>query len=367
MDNKRNGAIDLLKFLFGLMVVFYHGRKFVGSERMLFGAGFIAVEFFFLVSGYLMAAKAYSVSKKENLLPGKETSDYILKKVKTLFPHVLFAYILSLAVHFLITSDLVAFTKKAVFTVWEPFMLWMSGLGTNEIQINAQAWYISAMLLAMLVLYPIMIKKFDLFTRVIAPIAAIFIFGWISHEYGTLNHYRGWSGILYSGNLRAFAVLSLGAVCWQATQWLIRIPFTKLGRGMLSLVEVTCYLLVVVGANLHSHKALSFVMVAFLAVGITITFSKKSLTGTCFDKKICYWLGNFSLTVYLQHIMIRKYFEKNDLGLSYHKELLIFIGIVLVWSLIAHFLMQGIQKLSAIIWKKVKPALVESNEVPVNE
>ena len=62
MYNKRNGAIDLLKFLFSLMIVIYHGRLFANAENPLFRAGKIGVEFFFIVSGYLMAAKAEKVS-----------------------------------------------------------------------------------------------------------------------------------------------------------------------------------------------------------------------------------------------------------------------------------------------------------------
>ena len=362
MNNKRNGAIDLLKFLFGIMIVFYHGRIFSESERMIFGAGYIAVEFFFLVSGYLMTAKAYSVSKRENILTGKETTDFILKKVKTMLPHILFAYVVCVIVQFCITSNPLKFTKLVVHTVWEPLMLWMSGVGTNDLQINAQTWYISAMLLSMLVMYPIMIRKFDLFTHVVAPAAAIFLFGWIAQKHGSLNHYRGWAGITYSGNLRAIANLSLGSVCWVFAQKLQDVQFSKLGRTVLTIAEVSCYLLVVIGANYPDEKMMGFVMAALLAVGITITFSKTSYLNSCFDCTICYWLGNFSLTIYLNHIIIRKIFQKYDLGLSYKKELIIFIGVVLVWSLIAHFIMMVLLKQGSKLGTKLKIALIETEE-----
>ena len=251
---RRNGEIDLLKFLFGMMIVFYHGRIFCDPERVLFGAGFIGGEFFFLVSGYLMAEKAKHVSQKENLPSGKETADFILKKVKMLMPHVLFAYVVGVIVHCALTSNLEGSIRRLVYTVWEPFMLWTSGLGNYDLQINAQTWYISAMLLSMLVLYPIMIRNFDLFTRVIAPATAIFLFGWMAKEYGTLNHYRIWSGIAYSGILRAIAALSLGCVCWEVSQRVKCTHFTKAGRLRLSAVEVASYLLVAVGANFEKQR-----------------------------------------------------------------------------------------------------------------
>ena len=77
-------------------------------------------------------------------------------------------------------------------------------------------------------------------------------------------------------------------------------------------------------------------MVVPLAIGITITFSKMSLTGTCFDRKICYWLGNFSLTLYLNHITIRKMVQKMNFGLSHMQTWLVFVFAALVWSLVAH-------------------------------
>lgn len=362
MEKHRNGAIDLLKFLFGFMIVFYHGRIFSESGRVLFGAGFIAVEFFFLVSGYLMTAKAYRVSQKENILAGKETSDFILKKAKTLLPHLLFIYITYALLLFYLSPDTKSVANIVFLSIWEPLMLWMSGLGTMNATINAQTWYISAMLLSMLILYPILIRKFDLFTRVIAPAAAIFLLGWIAQEYGTLNHYRIWTGIAYSGLFRAIALLCLGSVCWVAAQKLQTIHFTKVGSTLLCLIEILCYLLVVIGANFPSQKRLAFIMVALLAIGVTITFSKTSLIDRWFDRKICYWLGNFSLTVYLNHIIIRKFFQKKVSGLSYIQELLLFIVVVFVWSLIAHFLMRGLQKVGKKATAKLKSWFLEPEE-----
>ncbi len=57
-DKKRNGTIDCMKFIFAIVVVIYHGSHFLGETRMAFHGGFIAVEFFFLVSGYLLTLKA---------------------------------------------------------------------------------------------------------------------------------------------------------------------------------------------------------------------------------------------------------------------------------------------------------------------
>lgn len=47
---KRNGMIDFMRFVFCILIVLEHSELFRG--RML--AGYIGVEFFFIVSGWLL-------------------------------------------------------------------------------------------------------------------------------------------------------------------------------------------------------------------------------------------------------------------------------------------------------------------------
>lgn len=54
MKNK-NYFIQLLKFIFSIIIVFYHARFFCKSEEnAIFRFGYIGVNFYFIVSGYLL-------------------------------------------------------------------------------------------------------------------------------------------------------------------------------------------------------------------------------------------------------------------------------------------------------------------------
>ncbi len=46
----RNGLIELYRFLFAMWVVWYHG--FFAFKNQFFNHGYIAVEFFFILSGF---------------------------------------------------------------------------------------------------------------------------------------------------------------------------------------------------------------------------------------------------------------------------------------------------------------------------
>ncbi len=60
MANQRNGEIDIFRFVFATIIVFMHfGLGF--PKINLFPSGRIGVEFYFIVTGYLMA---YSSEKR---------------------------------------------------------------------------------------------------------------------------------------------------------------------------------------------------------------------------------------------------------------------------------------------------------------
>ena len=77
MNNKEirhNGTIALWKFIYCIMIIIYHTSLHIELEGKIdFKYGAIGVEFFFLVSGYLLGKKAlnYKNLEKQNL--GEET------------------------------------------------------------------------------------------------------------------------------------------------------------------------------------------------------------------------------------------------------------------------------------------------------
>ena len=96
MTKKRNGEIDLLRFIFSSMIVIHHYNASFNFN--ILENGYIAVEFFFLLSGYLMAQSAYKITSKKDKLESSEIADstwsFIIKKVKAFYPYYAFAVIL---------------------------------------------------------------------------------------------------------------------------------------------------------------------------------------------------------------------------------------------------------------------------------
>ena len=84
-SNRKNNEVELLRFLFASLVVLRHTRVVWSNEPSYpyFVKAAFAVEFFFLLSGYLMMA---SVEKRNMKYPaisriGSETVGFLKKKV----------------------------------------------------------------------------------------------------------------------------------------------------------------------------------------------------------------------------------------------------------------------------------------------
>ena len=83
MKKKRNGRIDFLRFVFALIIVLHHTRYLLGYEHTIFIGGSLGVEFFFLVSGYLLVATVERVAEQNHLAGslGTETLIFLQRKV----------------------------------------------------------------------------------------------------------------------------------------------------------------------------------------------------------------------------------------------------------------------------------------------
>ena len=297
---KRNGSIDFWKFVFSLVIAGFHSIYFARGEKFFFYDGANMVEFFFLVSGFLMAA---SVMKQDSqgAAAWKSTWRFLFHKIKGMFP----AYYVAWAVAFVIKNaaggflPLALICKHGILSIWELFFLRMAGF--NDWNANGATWYISAMLWVMLLLLPFFFKNKDFFLHITAPVLAIGILGYLYASTRVLRGNTDWTGICFKGLLRAAGVLCTGCVCYLACQKLKELTLTAFSKILLSIVEIGGYLFALFWTFGHDSSRMEFVILVLFAVSVTISFSHQGILAPVFDNRAAYWLGSFSFPLFLAH------------------------------------------------------------------
>ena len=299
--NKRqkNGEIEFFRFLFSIIIVLHHSRYLIGDKNCPFLGGALAVEFFFILSGCLMAQSIEKERIKHNdTYIGRDTFCFIKRKVKGFFPQILFAWGTAFAVTTVASNRPWKETVNAFINgFWELTVIKMFGISTGD-SVNGVVWYISSMLLCMFFLYPL-IKKFpDIMYNIAIPLIVLLGYGWLCQMYGSP---RG-GPETYKVDIRALAGICTGIISFQIAIKLRYIRLNNMGKAFLSAIKWGCYGSSVVYMHMVYATKQDYFYILLIAIAVAISFSQQGIESGIFQKNSIIWLGRFSLYLYLTHV-----------------------------------------------------------------
>nr|HPK17136.1 acyltransferase family protein [Clostridia bacterium] len=128
MTKKYNPEIDVWKFVFSIVIFLFHSYKlkFTGGDALL-GKGYLAVEFFYLVSGYFMAASVKRLEDKSGAKPaalGSETVKFIERKISRIYLPYINAFVIAFfVIQYTLSSGARQIVKSLTLSFNEIFML----------------------------------------------------------------------------------------------------------------------------------------------------------------------------------------------------------------------------------------------------
>ena len=298
-QKKKNGEIELFRLVFCLAVMCTHLSSFF--KMGLFQRGAFAVEFFFLVSGFFMAKSAEHAQS----VSFDDTISFLVRKVKGFFPYYVVAVIIHLVVFRIIIchtslNDLLA---GAAQLIPEALFLQMGGFATESIINIPAVWYLSAMLLSMLVLYPLAVK-FKNSYGVICLVLAIFAIGYLVRIHnGSIVVFRTDDcGLLYDGMLRGLCETALGAVCYQFSRYITKKTYSSMQKLLMTIAKYIGYLISV--AYVFSNISNKYEPIVLIIMTGCLVLTVSDVTYNIPFSKFTSFCGSLSLPLYLFHAVV---------------------------------------------------------------
>lgn len=328
MEKKQNYFIDCLRFIFSIIIMLYHSWAFAGEfETSLFPAGYLAVNFYFILTGYLMMNSL----EKSN----RDSIDFMKNKIKRLLPGILVTFFICYA----FTYGSSGLNIKTLFSnnvIADLLLLRVTGAGGA---INAAWWYLSTMLFTVSILYPIAKKYGKKYIYYIGPIIIFVTLTFINSYDISLSYHSGSTYLFINGFYKAIIYIILGNISYELAKYFSNLQINKLKSILITIVEIFIYVFVIY--NMHFNLIGSIYYAVFLTLGVAISFSEKSFTSKIFKWKLWKKLGSFGFYLYLTHASIRTYMLRRNTSV-YFEMLPKYIILSLIVALVVYIILDVI-------------------------
>ena len=334
--------VDTLRAVAVLAVIIYHAKIYLFGN-LIFAGGFIGVDIFFIISGYLIT----SIILKE-LIEKQSFSfkNFYIKRARRILPALLFVMLISIPFSwaYLFPDDLISFSKSILYSLGfgSNFYFHFTGLeyGSPEglLKPFLHTWSLSVEE-QYYILFPIgLVAVFKFFRKhliyflLISFIASLLLADWGSKNYISANFYflhaRIWELIL--GSLIAYYEIKIGH------------------RGQ---NKILCQVLPILGIILISYSFFSFdsqtfhpsfhTLIPAIGVAFILWFTHKdNFVLKILSNKLFVKVGLISYSLYLWHYPIFSF--ANHTGVFFNNNLgkLILILITFILSIFTYYFIE---------------------------
>jgi peptidoglycan/LPS O-acetylase OafA/YrhL len=344
-DKQENYFIDFLRFIFSLCILVYHGWLFAGEYGSgILNGGFLSVDFFFIVTGYLMINslnKNSNKKKKESIM--HESFYFVWNKLKRLIPALIVTFIIGLI--FIYGIEILLNYKFILSNKVLP-ELFQLGIFGYKMEINSSWWYISAMLFVLELNY----KKY--YCIYIAPLIIAITLGFVNCFKININDPIPITFFLRNGFYKALIFIPLGNIAYLVTEKIKSMDFSKHKILFLSILEIVLYIILVL--NMHFSYFGTFLFAILMMLNVSLTFSNITYSKNIFKHSIWKKLGNYGFYLFLCNISVRRYILKQYKGqnLTYRPLMIRFCIISLLTALLIYILVEIVYK--KLFLKKIK-------------
>lgn len=313
---KRQNMITLWRVVFTYIVMMHH----LFNAYSFFTCWYISVEFFFIVSGWLLAKDLYC--KKQT--PYK----YTWNRLRRLYPEYLFSFILCIG--FLVwyrgygIKELIQWFVRIGFyeAIMGQYWLWSGA----ELA-NIATWYLSVLIVAGLLVYS-MGKYFpEIAETIVFPVIIIIFVSFSYKNVGAVNGAIQVGTFGHMNFLRGLAELCIGYLLYKLNENtnVFKTLFLKI-VGAMSLV-----LVIISSFKLGGYW--DYLYIFLISIGVIAGFN----TDLPFWNKIINFLDKISYSLYLNHIIFRTYIMPQLFYDLSWESIFVYVVVVTVFSIFAYY------------------------------
>lgn len=320
---RRNSYIDILKFIFAVIVVLRHAELAI--------CGHLAVEFFFMVSGYFLAQKANSYNSSIRIFD--EVTVYTKKRYFSFLPYTFVAAILSLCCNFFFNKwSVKTLILNIIYSIPDIMLLQMEGIPLYAA--TGVSLYLSALIITIVVFYPILLKKE--ISPFVFGLISVSLYGFVLTNYGSLENPGKWLGLCYIGTLRAFAGVAAGTFLYFICEHLKKKQFTiRINIGITLICNIILFFCISGMIKIKTASISDIYIVGGLFISLISIFSEKNYLNTFFNHFNLSFFAEASFAIYLGHFYVVTNIINCDWSLI--KMVVVSTVLIILCSSVIHF------------------------------
>ena len=364
MDEKkvpRNGLIDVMRLGFAVLIMMYH---FYSNGKKHFPGGFLGVEFFVILAGFLMfsAWDRHQVSKVPLEKRQQYWLGYMKKRYIRFFWLCLPAFLLIFFIVRIWKGELAGIAKicdALSGDIWEILLVKMNGLNRGVWQLHTNTWTMSCMLFAEFFMLGMLAFFGKPFISLLMPLSLVAGIGyWANLKDASLRFFHTFFTF---GVLRIYILTCCGILTYWICQKIKAVPFSAIGRWVLTGAELTGYTVCVLIALYRSSIYYLFCFVLVATLVLAVSFSGKSFAGSMLPANtVTNFCAELSLSLYLIHWPVLMVFQHvfKDINELYRQKF-VFLYCALAVALGYTYIMRGVLNMLLIVKRKLKSVMLE--------
>ena len=331
----RNNIVELGRFIYSLLVLGYHVQMSYSDEKIdPFENGALAVEFYFLLSGYFLARSLEKLTRDEKTSFIKKYYLFMKNKITAL----LNVHLLSIIVVIIIIACFDTKNFKDIFLPGIPsiFLVHMIIVWSGDFDkaLIVPEWYLSAMLICMLFMVPIFLLFSKILRGIYITIILVGIVIIITLISGFTTSWALNNNIIY--DIRAWGEMCVGMFSYYLSIYVKSNNYGDKTMIFFKVLEIFSYclpvILGIVPINSNNQAYLMVVTMICVFCAVFITFAEK---GNIIENQkvnaVFGYLGSISLPIYLFHPVIIKLIDYiNDETPRWVKYIIVFPATIIL-------------------------------------